>query len=140
MNKEHSRQLMEEFPELWKHIEDLKSSLMAFGVACDDGWFSLIYQLCKDIMIEYNKQDDKFKKGFYVQQVKEKFGGLRFYISYGNKKIFELIDTAESESYNTCEVCGNPGKLMRNNGWYKTVCEECAKKAGYKEIEDYGIN
>ena len=43
-------------------------------------------------------------------QVKEKFGGLRFYYSGGDDYIRGLVDMAESMSYKTCEVCGSPGK------------------------------
>lgn len=56
-------------------------------------------------------------------QVKEKFGGLRFYIDGGNDEHYALINFAELLSYNTCEVCGKPGKANRN-GWITTRCNE----------------
>lgn len=56
-------------------------------------------------------------------QVKEKFGGLRFYYSGGDDFVRGVVYMAESMSYDTCEVCGSPGKLT-NNGWYRTVCKE----------------
>ena len=56
-------------------------------------------------------------------QVKEKFGGLRFYIAGGNDEHYALINFAESLSYNTCEVCGKPGKANRD-GWITTRCNE----------------
>jgi hypothetical protein len=55
-------------------------------------------------------------------QIKEKFGGLRFYIGCGNDEIWERIDKAEMESRRTCEECGEPG-APRSGGWIKTLCD-----------------
>jgi len=58
-----------------------------------------------------------------AEQVKEKFGGLRFYYYGGDEYIEGLAAMAESMSYVTCENCGKPGK-PNNDGWIKTSCEE----------------
>ena len=82
-----------------------------FGVK--EGWFQLI----KDLIVDLNKMGwDK-----QVTQVKEKFGGLRFYINSGEPEIHQRILQAEKDSYKICEVCGEPGRV-RNNGWYMTLC------------------
>jgi hypothetical protein len=60
-------------------------------------------------------------------QVKEKFGGLRFYVNGGDEKIHNYISMAESMSYRMCEVCGSPGKLY-TDGWYTTLCPTHAKE------------
>lgn len=69
--------------------------------------------------------DDMFEAGWngHVDQVKEKFGGLRFYIPMGNDKIFELIDEAEEKSQNICIVCGDPATTS-TKGWVTHVCDE----------------
>ena len=59
-----------------------------------------------------------------VYQVKEKFGGLRFYIEAGSEEIHQRILQAERRSYLTCEECGRPG-LPNREGWIRTLCEEC---------------
>ena len=46
-------------------------------------------------------------------QVKEKFGGLRFYANYNNEATSSLIEAAAIESFYTCEVCGRPGEAPR---------------------------
>jgi hypothetical protein len=67
-----------------------------------------------------------------VLQVKEKFGGLRFYAAIHGcteeqeKAIREVIRKAEGESFKVCEVCGKAGREI-NNGWIKVRCEECLK-------------
>jgi site-specific DNA-methyltransferase (adenine-specific) len=39
------------------------------------------------------------------------------------------IQKAEADSYVTCEVNGNPGKLRTDLGWYRTLCDEEYDKA-----------
>lgn len=56
-----------------------------------------------------------------AEQVKEKFGGLRFYYLGGDEYISGLSAMAESMSYVTCEECGNPGKPNKI-GWIRTLC------------------
>lgn len=79
-----------------------------------------------------NRLYDTIPKSTYVLQVKEKFGGLRFYIGSGTNETFDLIQTAEEESEVTCEVCGEPGKI-RDFGWMMCRCDKCAKGKDYRE-------
>lgn len=60
-----------------------------------------------------------------ASQVKEKFGGLRFYYSGGDDYISGIVAMAEEISLRTCEICGDAGK-SRNTGWIKTRCEKHA--------------
>lgn len=57
-------------------------------------------------------------------QVKEKFGGLRFYMTSANDEIRELVSEAEALSYKTCEECGEPGE-ERDTRWIRTLCDHC---------------
>ena len=83
---------------------------------CDNGWFPLIKSLIEDLIeLGWNKQ---------VCQVKEKFGGLRFYINKGSNEIHNRIRQAEDESYKTCEVTGKPGVIRTDIGWYRTLCDD----------------
>jgi hypothetical protein len=58
-------------------------------------------------------------------QVKEKYGGLRFYYGGGDGVIDNYVRFAEMMSERTCEVCGAPGE-MRGGSWVVTRCEEHA--------------
>jgi hypothetical protein len=58
-----------------------------------------------------------------LDQVKEKFGTLRFYYTGGDDYISGLVSMAESMSGVTCEECGKPG-TQTSGGWIKTVCVE----------------
>ncbi len=92
-----------------------------FGVG--NGWLGLIKDLIeKAIAAGWNKQ---------TTQVKEKFGGLRFYINGAPDEVHNLISEAETASQEICEECGNPGKLQ-TTGWWQTLCEEHIKKENNK--------
>ena len=64
-----------------------------------------------------------------VDQVKEKFGDLRFYYSGGNKMIDGMVWLAVSMSYNICETCGSTTNVTQSRGsWITTLCSECHSK------------
>jgi hypothetical protein len=62
-----------------------------------------------------------------LDQVKEKFGTLRFYYSGGDDIIDGMVRMAESMTGVTCESCGNVGET-RGGGWIHTYCEPCETK------------
>ena len=74
-----------------------------------------------------------------LDQVKEKFGTLRFYYSGGDDYIDGMVSLAESLTGVTCESCGNPGE-RRGGGWvhtYCTPCEEAREIARAKADEEW---
>jgi hypothetical protein len=56
-----------------------------------------------------------------LDQVKEKFGTLRFYYTGGDDIIDGMVRMAESMSGVTCEECGNVGTTV-GSGWLTTTC------------------
>jgi hypothetical protein len=72
-----------------------------------------------------------------VAQIKEKFGGLRFYYDGGDAEISGMVRMAEAWAGNTCETCGAPG-TSRSNGWIKTLCDthEAERQLKRKEHEN----
>jgi len=80
------------------------------------GWNLIIKNLIQDLIrLGWNKE---------VIQVKEKFGGLRFYINEGTDEIHQRIGQAELESMKTCEITGKLGKIRTDIGWHRTLCDE----------------
>lgn len=116
-----------------------------YGVA--KGWQPLIEKLHADL--------NEVNPDYELQQVKEKWGGLRYYVGYSltpssepdkkmsetDKKMQELIQAAESASFDICEVCGEPGEI-RNTGYVKTLCDnhhaerEATRAANYRPSPD----
>lgn len=80
------------------------------------GWYPLIKELIEELIkLGWNKK---------VTQVKEKFGGLRFYISGGTEEIYNKISEYEKKSYHICEVCGEEGSLRNDRRWLTTLCDK----------------
>lgn len=130
MKKELQDKIFEDFPELFelrqpKEGEKLIAPI-CFGIECGDGWYNLIYALCSQIASELkgSQKDTKVQ----IIQVKEKFGGLRFYTSGATSEIHGMIRTAEAMSYKICDVCGNKGETRNHKGWYETTCEKHKRK------------
>lgn len=93
------------------------------AILTDVGWYPLIRTLC--VQIEHHvKSVNTFVR---VMQIKEKFGGLRFYIDGGDECIRGMIQMACAMSLHICEDCGNPGR-MRSDNWYRTLCDEHSKQ------------
>jgi hypothetical protein len=83
------------------------------------GWYELIKNLIDELIADgWDKQ---------ICQVKEKFGGLRFYTNGGGENHYNIISKYEKLSCNVCEECGESGEL-RQVGWWKTLCDEHNKK------------
>jgi hypothetical protein len=59
-----------------------------------------------------------------VEQVKEKFGTLRFYYRGGDDYVRGLVRMAEAMTSYTCEDCGSPAKTG-GQGWLRTICTTC---------------
>ena len=96
-----------------------------FGIECGQGWFDLLDDLCTKIEIILNK-NPKAKKEFHIAQIKEKFGGLRFYTYNVSEEVDKLINNAADKSYNICEICGKSGFNMEIRGWIFAVCKKHA--------------
>jgi len=130
MNKKNTERLFKKYPDLFKHRDDMMASLMCFGFECGDGWYDLINQLCGDISKWYNTNRGGIPDDFYVVQVKEKFGSLRFYITAAPKEIHDMISVAEQKSYFICEKCGKEGKMFYRDElpWIMTLCDKCLDK------------
>lgn len=69
-------------------------------------------------------------------QIKEKFGGLRFYLNGSAPGADEIVQIAEEECAKICEKCGAPGQRRDDLGWVTTLCDthyDGAKKEKHKE-------
>lgn len=101
------------------------------GVCIGEGWWPIIEALSNQIHHHVkwkNEQRDKYNRGegcppVIVRQIKEKFGGLRFYYDGGDDCVDGMVRMAESWAARSCEVCGKPGK-SRDSGWIRTLCDE----------------
>lgn len=117
------------FEELKSKFPDLLDKI--WGFSCEDGWFSII----ETALAVIKNHCERKKIDCHFVQIKEKFGGLRMYSEGGDDFIDGVVTLAESLSYQTCEVTGNPGYLCTTGRWLKTLCPEQAEILGYKKYE-----
>ena len=129
MREELDKKLVKAFPLLYgDRNAPMQSTAMCWGFP-GDGWFDIIWDLSSKLepliqkFIDENQDTELYPKAF---QVKEKFGGLRFYMTCGMDEISDLISEAEALSLKTCEECGKPGE-ERGGGWIHTLCDSCHK-------------
>lgn len=124
MRDEQEAKLVEAYPQIFRDVgKPATESCMAWGIAVGRGWFNLIDKLCSDIMALDPPPE------FKAEQVKEKFGGLRFYTSGGNQEIGRLVSEAERRSYKICEDCGSEENVTCEGRphWVTTLCNTCAE-------------
>ena len=70
-----------------------------------------------------------------LDQVKEKFGTLRFYYTGGDDEISGMVRMAESMSGVTCEECSAPANT-HGPGWIRTICESCEQAREVKRAKE----
>jgi hypothetical protein len=87
-----------------------------FDFSPPEGWNDLVEKLVDRVIA----LDPEIK----IQQVKEKFAELRFYVGEATDDVHFLIETAEDASTRTCQRCGKEGKCVNVHGYYVTLCEE----------------
>ena len=140
---EFSKSMEERFPKM------LNGKYGGFAVGA--GWWPIIESLCSNIQnyIDWKQeQKEKYNRGegctqVVVEQIKEKFGGLRFYYQGGDEQIHGMVRMAEAWASYSCEECGAPGS-RRHGGWVRTLCDfhvaereaeraETATKEGFEE-------
>lgn len=129
MKEENDKKLVEAFPLLYRDRNaSMQTTAMCWGFSCDDGWFDIIWDLSSKLEPLIQKIHNEHPDIEYLpraSQVKEKFGGLRFYMTSDTDEMYNLIEEAETLSYKTCEGCGNPGK-ERGTAWITTLCDTCS--------------
>jgi hypothetical protein len=111
-----AKQMEERFPKIFAEPYG--------GFACGEGWWPILEALCGQIQhhIDWKNKQGNVVHQVTVAQIKEKFGGLRFYYSGGDEAIDGMVRMAESWAARSCEECGTPGK-SRDGGWIKTLCD-----------------
>lgn len=94
------------------------------GFAVSQGWWPILEKLCANIQhhIDWKNRESQVVPQVVVAQIKEKFGGLRFYYDGGDEQISGMVRMAESWADVACEECGAIG-TRRSGGWIRTLCD-----------------
>jgi hypothetical protein len=111
------------YEDFQKKYPNLFKEYPRSGFDLRPGWENLIDCLCSILENEIQYLPEEIRADVCCAQVKEKFGGLRFYMTNSTPKMDGAITMAESMSYHICETCGKPG-IRRSGGWILTLCDE----------------
>ena len=119
MEKKLEDQLFTKYPLLFS-----RRDLMVYnGMSCGDGWYDLLNELFAGLEKVISEMPAADRHNFYAVQIKEKFSGLRAYLSRSTGEMDALVSHAEERAKRTCEVCGEPGTLdSSKHGWVRTLC------------------
>lgn len=140
MREELDKKLVEKYPKIFANrYKPMTETCMCWGFTHGDGWYNIINMLCANIQSHidwcnsqrelllkdnpYNLEIPEAVPQVVADQVKEKFGTLRFYYSGGDDIIDGMVRMAESMSGVTCEECGAPGETG-GRGWITTLCQK----------------
>lgn len=93
-------------------------------LAIGEGWSSIVYYLCSFLQFHTDRND---RPQIKAVQIKEKFGGLRFYTESHYDFAHGAISFAESLSDKTCEYCGSMEDVGKTRGWITTICRSCVE-------------
>lgn len=173
MKPELEQKIFDKYPKIFgDRTKPMTETCMCWGIETGCGWYEIIDTLCEALTntysttVQVDEEDGKrlgikpYAEDYYfevqqpqvvAEQVKEKFGSLRFYYRLefnkdttsllesqkypGLEKIVDsysnyidgIIHFAEIVSTRTCEVTGQPGEMHVSGGWYKTLNKDYAK-------------
>ena len=132
----------EKYDAFVKHMEQRFPKMFETpygGFCCGEGWCPILEKLCSNIQshIDWKNKQSEIVPQVTVAQIKEKFGGLRFYYDGGDDHINGMVRMAEAWADASCEECGSPGK-RRDGGWIKTLCDihEAERQQRVKQYEN----
>ena len=91
-----------------------------------------------DVVEETHQKLLALDSGYQIDQIKQKFGGLRYYFSPSqfddglvDEAMNKVVAEAEKKCSKLCEACGKPGRIRGADSgysWWQTVCDECAEE------------
>ena len=118
MRKKLETQLFHKYPLILQE-HGCADSGMSRGIECGDGWFSLIDTLYASLPFDVNQNA---LPQVVARQLKEKFGGLRFYFRGGSEYSRGMVAMATAFSQNICDQCGRPGVCAASQDGIATRC------------------
>lgn len=117
------------YPNVWQReqlIERYRQLQPDIPSGVQEGWQPVVGEAA--LVLDYAAP------GWRCAQIKEKFGGLRFYIDppddadeVRREVVYVIEGYAERKAAAICEWCGDRGQL-RPYGWQLTLCDYCHER------------
>lgn len=134
MDQNLEDKIMSQFP--WFEAKTIWGENLGCGMGCDcdDGWYNLIHDFCKELDDFYKTKNKNINK-IKIYQIKEKYGTLRIYLGNYIDGVDDIVAKYEDLSGEICEMCGNIGDISISGSWYKTLCEKHREELRYKNVD-----
>lgn len=103
--------------------------------AMPKGWRKCFgISICKEIKASLKRHN--CLKEYRITQIKEKFGGLRWYNAAAPEEVYKIIQKYEYISEKTCIVCGRPATKI-STGYISPYCDDCYQQ--YYKDKPYSV-
>ena len=136
-----TEEIIQKYPKIFEQYEGNPGMVNWYGVP--KGWLPIIDKLCGAIQ-SYIDNVTRYVDGKPVKtpqvtcaQMKEKFGGLRFYVDGGDDHTDGMIYMAEHLCDNTCQDCGSEQDLGLTQGWISVLCRNCVIGHGDRAMSNW---
>jgi hypothetical protein len=129
-----TEQLIQKYPKIFQDYEGNPDRVNWYGIP--NGWLSIIDTLCGSIQdyidntTRYTGNGPKKPEQVTCAQMKEKFGGLRFYTNGNDDEVEGMIRMAEYMCDHTCQDCGTTEELGETSVWISVICRNCVTEHG----------
>ena len=129
-----TEEIIAKYPKIFQDYAGNPGRVNWYGVP--NGWLHIIDKLCGAIQNYIDSVTIYTKDGFVKPeqvtcvQMKEKYGGLRFYANHTDDTIEGMISMAEYMCRNTCDECGTEKDLGLTSGWISVKCRTCVTGHG----------
>jgi len=136
-----TEEIIAKYPKIFQDYEGNPGQCNWHGVP--DGWLPIIDKLCGamqnyiDNRIRYTKDGPTTPEQVTCVQMKEKFGGLRFYTNGHDDVIEGMITMVEDLCDNTCDECGSEDDLGITQGWISIKCRKCVIGHGDRAMNSW---
>lgn len=133
--------IIKKYPKIFQQYEGNPYMVNWHGVP--EGWLPIVDKLCGCIQnyvdrhVTYSKEGEQRPEQVVCIQMKEKFGGLRFYTNGSDDTVEGMIQMAEYLCDNTCESCGSEKDLGITKGWISVMCRECIMTNGDRAMNSW---
>jgi len=134
-------QLLNKYPKIFQDYEGNPGKVNYTGIP--QGWIPILDIMCGSIQnhIDNSSRWDKDLQRFtnptqvVCTQMKEKFGGLRFYTNGHDDIVEGMITMAEYMCDQVCEDCGSKEDLGVTSGWIRNLCRTCVIAHGDRAMQ-----
>ena len=136
-----TEEIIAKYPKIFKPYNGNPNNCNWHGVP--SGWLPVIDKLCAciqhyiDFHVSYTKDGQYKPQQVTCSQMKEKFGGLRFYTDGHDEVVEGMIKMAEHLCDYTCQDCGSEEDLGITSGWISILCRNCAIANGDRAMANW---